>query len=229
MKRTITLLGILFFFIPTHAQNTTKDASKNVKKITSKEFLEHPQIVHDFFSLDEDLFNKKDFHYNRSALETLVKSNNLSSKKGWSNYIVSADHSYIIFENMENLAIIEFKIFNKGGQKIGFLNQISKFEQKFDYLVFKEDELVWQLGNNLPTPNNADFFKDQNESDMAIVDEFGVSYAFISPESNEVEFAFLDYETKKKSKGKYLREADYKYALVWDDNNFWLEKERVRK
>lgn len=229
MKRTITLLGILFIFTTTFSQNTTKEASKNVKKITSREFLEHPQIVHDFFALNDDLFDKKDFHYNRNALASLVKSNNLSSKKGWSNYIVSADHSYIIFENYEDLAIIEFKIFENNGQKIGFLNQISEFEQKFDYLVFNETEMAWEIGNNMPIPSNSDFFKDQNETDMAIVEEFGVSYAYISPESDEIEFAFLDYETKKKSSGKYLREADYKYALAWDQNNFWLEKKNIRK
>ena len=63
MKPTFTLLGILFFFVSVTAQNEvvfqTKDASKSIKTISNKAFLEHPQIVRDFFSLDNEFFDKK--------------------------------------------------------------------------------------------------------------------------------------------------------------------------
>ena len=130
---------------------------------------------------------------------------------------------------MENLSIIEFKVIERGGKRVGFLNQISEHEQKFAYMEFDSEEMAWSLGNNMPTPTKTDFFKNKNENEMAVVEKFGVSYTFISPETNEIEFAFLDHETKKKSSGKYTREADYKYALAWDEQNFWLEKKILRK
>ena len=200
-----------------------------LEKEEESEFKQEPIIVQDFFKISEDLFDKKSFHYDKSALKKLVKSDNLSMKKGWANYIVSADGTYLLFENIKKFALIEFKVIERDGKRQAFLNQVNEEDQLFSFLEYNQETNDWEAKNSVPMPKKEDYFLEKDDTDLETINEFGVAYAYLSADSDDICFAFLDKETKKKSNGKYSREADFKFALAWDNEQFWLERKPIRK
>lgn len=213
--------------IETETDSKSPDHQK--KFMFGEEFLEHPQIIKDFFSLSPSFFDESIFKYDRNALKTVVKSNNTVVKNGWANYTVSYDNSYVLFENIDAFALIELKIIERNGTRQAFLNQIGEEDQHFSFLTFNSTEQQWEKSSAIPTPAISDFFMENTTEELEVLMEHGVSYVYISPETEEIEFSFLNDETKRKSKGKYQREADFKFMLAWDDNKFWLEKKPLRK
>lgn len=187
---------------------------------------DQPDIVKDFFLLDP-VFVGTDFCYNSAEIQQLVLGDTEEELYTWTSCTVDNEHGYLLLENSECYTSIELKTFVRDERKMAYLNQVSKSDQRVDFLEYDRNRNKWVRAAQIPRPELSAYFNNLSTTEDSLVNVYGYQYIYLKASSDTLTCLFSDWMTGMEIEAagyEWNREADHEYAVVWDGKQFNLNQ-----
>ncbi len=213
-----------------HEENSSresKDSSFIDEKKTETDSISE-ELLTDFFTVADSFLTEKNWYYeDKSGIETLLLERFEEEDYGWRHLPESNEKDFIAITTFFSNTHIElsFKVFNRNGKKHAFLAESDKNESTFFLLQYSITTGVWlNKSEFIPTLFNTDFFSDLNKEEMTLVEgncEYKVNQSY-----DRIVFYFDDFLFSNCIDEKFSKESDFEFVLQWNNDGFWLEKQK---
>lgn len=210
---TIFLLGILI-----GCQGSDSDdepATGNVMEIepSQKELdeiaiVEQPQIIQDFFAVDESAFGAE-YCYDYATISQLILYGE-NKDDNWTNFDVK--DNYMTLYHIDCDVFLEFMTFELNGEKRAYLSQISNSHQQFNYLKWNTSKESWRYATDFPSPLLTEYFTDLSAQEVDIVNDYGADFVLLNPISGCATYIFSETDMRLNMGEKEMLEFQHEVA-----------------
>lgn len=202
---------------------TVQEIEPNQKELDEIALLEQPQLIQDFFAIDETIIGD-DFCFDKHEVSQAILHNN--SAVDWKKFELS-DHYFTINESKCGV-LLEFMTFELGEKKVAFLSQMNEGKQQFNYLIWDSKKNQWKNSNDYPKPELTAYFSDLNEGEIEKVNEYGTDLVYINPQYIGATFVFSEWgmmmNMGEKQMDQFTSPIRHEFELKVVDNQLVLEQ-----
>lgn len=179
---------------------------------------EQPEIVQDFFSIDQSIITNE-FCFDRQLyldeLETPTDE--------WYSFIIDQEKEYFLIDNQECFTVVEFKRFLLNKKQYAYLLQTGKSFQNFQLLEKQND--AWVVSQKkVFEPEMTDFYDSLSVDETRILNEYGYYYIYLAQTHDTLQYIFSEWEMGlrmgEKQMDEFNRDADFWFAVLPKDDKF---------